>query len=50
MATAVLNAKVGEVENDIYDHAEYNTVHKFKKLSAQHFAARLKQANLVSKI
>ena len=38
------------MENKIPDHAKYITTQKFNNLTAQNFAARLKQANLVSKI
>ena len=54
VSTTVLNTKVGEVENKIShhakpDHAKYITTHKFNKLTTEDFAARLKQANVVSK-
>ena len=45
----VFNTKISEVENKIPDHAEYITTEEFNKLTAENFAARLKQANLVSK-
>ena len=44
VATTVLNTKVTEFENKIPDHDP-----RFNKLPAENFAARLKQANLVTK-
>ena len=44
----VLNAN-GKIENKIPDHARYITTQEFNKLTAENFAAILKQANLVSK-
>ena len=49
MATTVLNTKISEVENKIPDHAKYITTPVFNKLTAENFAARLKQVNLVTK-
>ena len=49
MTTTVLNTKIGEVENKVPDHSKYITTKKFNKLTAENFAAILKQANLVSK-
>ena len=49
VTTTVLNTKISEVENKILDHAKYTTTLEFNKLTAEHFAARLKQADLVSK-
>ena len=37
------------VENKIRDHSKYITNPTFNKLTAEHFTARLKQANLVTK-
>ena len=48
--TTVLNTKIGEVQNKIPDHAKYITTQEFNKLTAEHFAATLKRANLMSKI
>ena len=45
----VLNAKITEVENKLPDHALYITTKEFNKLTAENFAARLKEAKLVSK-
>ena len=47
LTTTVLNTKIGEVENKILDHDKYITTREFSKLTAETFAARLKQANLV---
>ena len=49
MITTALNIKISEVENKISDNAKYNTTQEFNKLTAKNFAARLKQANLVTK-
>ena len=48
MTTTVVNTKVSEVENKIRDHAKYITTQEFIKLTAENFAARLKQANSLS--
>ena len=50
VTTTVLNTKISEAEKKILNHAKYITTQKFKKLTAANFTARLKQANLVSKI
>ena len=47
--TSVLNRKTGEVENKIPDRAKYITTQEFTRLTAENFAARLKQDDLVSK-
>ena len=49
MTTTVLNTKISEVENKIPDNSKYVTTQEFNKLTAENFAARLKQANLVNK-
>ena len=49
VSTIVLNTKIEEVENKIPYHPKYITTQEFNKLNAENFAARLKQANLVSK-
>ena len=49
MAKTVVNTKIGEVENEIPDHAKYITTQEFNKLTAENFAAKLTQVNLVSK-
>ena len=45
MTISVLNTKISEVENKIPDNSKYITTHEFDKLTAQNFAARLKQAD-----
>ena len=45
----VLNTKISEVENKILNHDKYITTPEFNKFTTENFAARLKQANLVSK-
>ena len=49
MTTTVLNTKIIEVENKISDHATCITTQEFNKLTTKNIAARLKQANLVSR-
>ena len=49
VTTTVLNTKISEVENKIPNHNKYITTPEFNKLTAELFAARLKQANLVTK-
>ena len=49
VTTDFLNTKIGEVNNEIFDHSKYITTPEFNKLTAENFAARLKQPNLVSK-
>ena len=49
VTTTVLNTKIWEVEKKILDHAKNITSPEFNKLTAENFAARLKQANLVTK-
>ena len=49
VTTNVLNTKIGELVNKSADHAKYVTTREFNRLTADNFAARLKQANLVSK-
>ena len=45
------DTKVGEIEKKLTDHnhGKYITTPEFTKLAAKNFAARLKQANLVTK-
>ena len=45
VTTTVLNTKI----NKIPDNSKYFTTQEFNKLTAEKFAARLKQANLVNK-
>ena len=47
--TTILNTKINEVKNKILDHAKYITTQEVKKLRAENFATRLKQADLVNK-
>ena len=49
MTRTVRNTKSNEVGNKIIDHAKYITTQEFNTLTAENFAARLKQANLISK-
>ena len=49
MTTTVLNTKINEVENKIPDHTKYITIQQLNKLTAENFAARLKQISLLSK-
>ena len=48
MTKTVLNTKISEVKNKIPDHVTYITTLEFNKLTAENFAARMKQANSVS--
>ena len=45
-----LNTKISETENKTPDNSKYITTHKFNKLKAENFTARLKQVDLVNKI
>ena len=45
----VLNTKISEVENKIPNHDKYITTPEFNKLTAESFAAIIKQANMVNK-
>ena len=47
--TSGLNTKISEVEDKIPVNPKYINTQEFNKLSAQNFAATLKQTNLVSK-
>ena len=49
MTKNVLNTEINEVENKIPNHDKYIAIPKFNKLTVESFAARLKQANLVTK-
>ena len=49
MTTTVLNTKISEVENKILDNSKNITTQEFYKLTAENFAARLKQGDLVNK-
>ena len=45
LTATVLNTKISEVENKTSDNSTYITTHKFNKLTAENFAARIEQAN-----
>ena len=49
VTTTVLNTKISEIQNKIPDNFKYITTQEFNKLTAENFAARLKQADLVNK-
>ena len=49
MTTTVFNTKISEVENKIPDNSKSITTQEFNKLTAEYFAARLKQADFVNK-
>ena len=49
VSTNVLNTKFIEVENKIPDNSKYIATQEFNKLTAENFAARLKQPDLESK-
>ena len=49
VATAVLNVKSSKVKNKVSGNSKYSVTEKFNKLTAENFAARLKQANLANK-
>ena len=47
------NTKISETENEItthHDHDKYITIQEFNKLTSNNFTARIKQANLASKM
>ena len=46
VTTSVLNTKICEVENEVPDCAKCINTQEFNKLTAENFAARLKQVNL----
>ena len=47
--TTALNTKISKVENKIPNDSKYITAQEFNKLTAENFAARLRQADLVNK-
>ena len=49
VTTTVLNTKISEIENKFPDNSKYITTQEFNKLTAEYFAARSKQADLVNK-
>ena len=44
-----MNTKISKVDNKIPDNSKYIITQEFNKWMVKNFAARLKQANLVSK-
>ena len=48
MTNNVLNTKISEVENIIPDNFKYITTKEFNKLTAENFAARITQEDLVN--
>ena len=48
MTAIVLSIKINEVLNKVPDNSNYITTQKNNKLTAQKFAVRLKQADLVN--
>ena len=49
VTTTVFYTKIGEIGNEIPHHDKYITTQEFNKLTTEKFAARLAQANLLSK-
>ena len=49
VTATLLITKISEVENKIPDNSKYITTQEFNKLTAENFATRLTQVNLVSK-
>ena len=49
VTTTALNTNINEIENKILNHDKYITTPEFNKLTAENFATRLYQANLVTK-
>ena len=49
VTTNILNTKSSEVENKNPDSSKYITTRESNKLTAENFAARLKQADLMKK-
>ena len=48
VTTTILNTKISKVENKIPGHSKYISTQQLNKLTAENFATRLKQVNLVS--
>ena len=44
----ILNTKINKAENKSPNHDKYIATREFNKLTAESFAARLKQSNLVN--
>ena len=49
MTTTVLNTRISEVGDKIPDNSKYITTLDFNKLTAETFASRLKEADLLNK-
>ena len=49
VTTTYVNTKISEIENKIPDNSKNITTQEFNKLTAESFAARLNQADLVKK-
>ena len=49
VTTTVLNIKISETESKVPNHDKYITTPEFNKLTAESFAARLKQDDLGNK-
>ena len=49
MTKTVVDTKFREGDNKIPGHAKYITTPEFNQLTAEHFAVRLTEANLVTK-
>ena len=50
MTTTILNTKISKVEGKIPCNSKYITTQEFNMLTAENFAARLKQADLRIKL
>ena len=48
VTTTALNTKINKVENKILNHDKYITTPEFNKLTAEIFAATLRQCDLVN--
>ena len=49
MTTTILNTKISKVDEKVPYNSQYITTQEFNMLTAEKFAARLKQADLVNK-
>ena len=50
MTTPILNTKANELDNRISNHDKHITTPEFNILTAENFTARLKQADLATKL
>ena len=50
VTTNALNTKIREIEIKLLDNYKYITTQELNKITAENFAAKLKQAHLVNKI